>query len=73
MICQYLSSELRASSQSNELSKNSRVVMEFNAQISCKQNIMHEKFGLNGFEIKMMVYQAQFISKMAGLAVLINQ
>lgn len=22
--------------------------MEFNAQISCKQNIMHEKFGLNG-------------------------
>ena len=47
--------------------------MEFNAQISCKQNIMHEKFGLNGFEIKMMVYQAQFISKMAGLAVLINQ
>jgi hypothetical protein len=28
---------------------------------------------VNGFEIKMMVYQAQFISKMAGLAVLINQ
>ena len=31
VICQYLSSELRASSQSNELSKKSRVVMEFHA------------------------------------------